>query len=104
MCARTNGTSVRISHGMEGPSHDPYVYERITVERLGRRVVIHRGSLSPCWVECNGRNVVMDDYDGEEAHLVFEELTGMDTQQAVNYFYRNWEPDPMDAYYGIGAM
>lgn len=39
-----NGSSVSIKTGVEGPDHDPYSYDEITVERAdGRKAMVHLG-------------------------------------------------------------
>jgi hypothetical protein len=49
-------SSVKIKHGAEGPSHDPYSYDEITVLRDNGNVTkLHEGL--GVWLEHNGRRV-----------------------------------------------
>jgi hypothetical protein len=43
------GTKIDIVNGREGPKHDPYSYEEITIERRGWRVTMHLGLAE--WIE-----------------------------------------------------
>ncbi len=46
-------TSINIETGSEGPRHDPYGWEEITVTRSnGDEVILHQGL--GCWVSVNG--------------------------------------------------
>jgi hypothetical protein len=48
-------SSISITTGSEGPSHDPYSYERVRVERDGLDIVMHVGL--DHWLKINGRKV-----------------------------------------------
>ena len=55
-------SSIYIKTGTEGPKHDPYGYEEITVEREGVTVMLHSGL--DYFVKLNGKKVAVPVSDG----------------------------------------
>src|SRR5690349_18265847 len=47
-------TIVRLQSGTEGPRHDPYGWQEITVERNGHCATIHYSGLYDDWLEVDG--------------------------------------------------
>lgn len=83
-----NGTKVRIRSGSEGPSHDPYSYHEITVERLGREVTLHLGLA--VWREIDGAMRLTTAYSSESEIIQdFVELTGGTPEQ-----WQRWHAQP----------
>lgn len=67
-------TTVTIKSGSEGPCHDPYHYEEITVQRPDGRVVVYHEGLG-IWAEANDGAAV--DRTKEDAAALFERYAGV---------------------------
>lgn len=82
-------TSITIKTGSEGPKHDPYHYEQITVRRSsGDEIVYHCGGLSE-WLEvrANDRVIRAAGYDEtEECRRLFEAYVGVSYEVAVKAY------------------
>lgn len=76
-------SSINIKAGSEGPRHDPYHYDEITVTRLdGSWVTIHVGLA--LWAEASdGRKI--DNY--QEALVLFERLAGISLPVAYKSYH-----------------
>lgn len=72
-------TKITRKTGSEGPRHDPYHYEELTVKRPdGRSITIHTGLAF--WAEAgDGRR---EDHDVEKAMTLFEQVAGITPHQA----------------------
>lgn len=74
-----NGSRVEIKTGSEGPKHDPYHYQEITVKRAdGTWVKIHAGLAE--WLETSAGDRIVDEY--RSLRLKFEELAGITPEMA----------------------
>lgn len=72
-------TNISITHGSEGPRHDPYSYTELTVSKGNGWTTVHRGLAE--WVEhcgerteCTGMGMLLDN--------LFEDYTGLTIKQA----------------------
>ena len=82
-------TKVEITTGQEGPGHDPYHVEEVSVTRADgkdRTVTIHIGL--GCWVrtEVNGTKIPFTNVP--RAIEFFKMLTGLTPLEATTYHYR----------------
>src|SRR4249919_3158745 len=64
-------TSVTLRTGSEGPRHDPYHYDELTVKRNNNTTTIHLGL--GVWCSHNGHKVTDEDL----AYGLFEVMVGM---------------------------
>lgn len=87
---------ISITHGVEGPVHDPYGYTKIEVLVSNDREMRH-ASLK-MGLGCDGKFMVIDELNGvswittsdEESSLVaFQKTVGISTDQAVKYVNRH---------------
>ena len=76
--------------GSEGPRHDPYAYEEITVETPSGETTLHMGL--GVWLDHNGHRIKPDfgnNYEASEKELIttiFPKLTGW-TMDQINRFH-----------------
>jgi hypothetical protein len=82
-----NGSTIDIRTGSEGPRHDPYHYEEITVTRPdGRKVVLHQG-LAEWMTYFDGR--VLREFQ-DRSHILqskFEIVAGVSVNVAAKAFH-----------------
>lgn len=85
------GTRLIKHHGTEGPSHDPYSYEELTVCKNNKTVTLHLGLAE--WIEIDGkrqeavfRNMTEYAFDPSEE---FKLQTGMTVEQFERRYYSN---------------
>ena len=81
---------IRITTGTEGPRHDPYGFEEITVERDEMKVTAHFGLAD--YLELNGTRMLLSSTDIEYIENMFTQLTGINFKQARRYFDRIENP------------
>jgi hypothetical protein len=85
---------IRITHGTEGPAHDPYGYEEITYTQDELSFTLHNGL--DCWVtgSYTGNPVpfvrvgINLDMDYATVHEFFRQMTGLTTAQALKAYNR----------------
>lgn len=81
------GTKVSHTTGSEGPKHDPYHYDEITVETGGVRITLHSGLMVWLDIETPIEKVRQDlfgsDYDNGDH--IFECLTGYHPSQWLKW-------------------
>lgn len=85
----TNLNHIEVTHGTEGPRHDPYSYEEITVHGRNGPVTLHTGLA----VWCRGQRSAVSDTEAD-AYVMFTRLTGMTFQRAMRA-YRRQEERPL---------
>lgn len=73
---RTNGTTIKVTRGTEGPRHDPYGWEEVVVERRGCRFTFHYGLTS--WL-------TLEYYDGEDLIKFRDDRPGHDDEHAKKF-------------------
>lgn len=81
-------TSIEIKTGKEGPRHDPYHYERVTVRRPSQNaeIVYHCGGLSE-WLEVRANDRVLTSADTHADCLqLFEAYVGVPYHVAVKAY------------------
>jgi hypothetical protein len=84
-----HGSSVELRSGSEGPRHDPYAYEEVTVYRAdGRVATIHLGLAS--WMRSIDYNGVERKFDEtpEILHSKFEATVGITPTSAIKALHR----------------
>jgi hypothetical protein len=90
-------TKRKITHrqGTEGPRHDPYSYEELTVQVNNTTTTIRFGSLGYVWVTWNGQRCPEGD-TAQMLHL-FQHFAGMSYDQAIRAYNRAqpYVEDPM---------
>ena len=64
-------STVKLQSGSEGPPHDPYHFDEMTVERQNGKITIHLGL--GMWCRYNGHKVEGE----EESSQLFEAIVGM---------------------------
>lgn len=69
-------------YGSEGPSHDPYAFSEITIEKGKDKIIAHLGLT--IWLKVNGERQRFNEV--EEFEKVFEELVGFNTHKAQKYY------------------
>ena len=88
---------IRVTHGTEGPTHDPYAVETIRfTDMKGYTTTLKMGSLS-------GDNLFAENdpfnpfATGEDAFSVWETMTGLTVARAMKIWYEHLclLPDPM---------
>lgn len=88
--------SIHITHGSEGPAHDPYAVETIKfTDMQGYTVTLVNGSLSGMKLYSESEPLIPFS-EGPEALKIFEQMTGMSVTRAVKiYNERFYFEDPM---------
>lgn len=88
--------SIQITHGSEGPAHDPYAVETIKFTNMqGYTVTLVNGSLSGMKLY-SATDPLVPFAMGYLAPIVFESWTGMSVARAVKiYNERFYFEDPM---------
>ncbi len=74
--ASTTGTVVRLKMGWEGPSWDPYSYDRITVKRDGHEATYHCGLGE--WLKIDGCEIEDIEENPEAVDKMLWDTIGMD--------------------------
>jgi hypothetical protein len=74
-------TTISMTTGSEGPRHDPYHYEEMTVEGRNGTIVLHSGLVT--WLKHNKRTFKNED----EAVLMFEVLVGVPPHIALRAYW-----------------
>lgn len=81
-------SKVRITRGTEGPRHDPYGYENITVIRPnGNQVTFHIGLAIWCNAEYANGTICHEEDPGQASDL-FAKVAGCNVQTAERAFRR----------------
>ena len=80
-------STVSYNSGSEGPRHDPYHYDEVTIDRKnGDVVTIHMGLAAWCKVKRHGKTVFQ--VDGETAaQTLFEWYAGITFHKAIGLQY-----------------
>ena len=86
MSCKYNEYTVDITTGSEGPTHDPYHYEEVSVTRKNKTVTIHSGLAD--WVTVNDKTVA--EHNPRECMAKFIDLTGHDPE-----YWKSW-PDMVE--------
>lgn len=74
---------ISLKTGSEGPRHDPYSYEEVTVEGRNGKTTAHIGL--GCWVRNNsGPKIHVEDVDLDKA---FERYTGVSIAVATKLYH-----------------
>ena len=89
-------SQVTLRSGSEGPKHDPYGYQEITVTQGNVRVTGHIGL--GLWIEDNITSRRMRFKSIEAMEVIFKELTGDTAENWIEKYeeeHRNDIEDPM---------
>lgn len=82
-------SKIRMESGSEGPAHDPYHWERVTVSRPDCEVSLRTGALSAPVLEIDGLRVEYGHDDGDEAKAIraFEAIAGLPYHRLVDAYH-----------------